>query len=146
FLYQMGVLSGSAMAYAITAGQSQPVFIPLKQHSERNIIHIQGDNINAIPPQRAAVGGLEVFTDKVATAPGFYTLFGNQTDTVLIAVNTSRQESDLAVWTPAELEKQWPDAVWIKSSQLSEIENSVKGIRFPLWKVCITLALFMLLV
>ncbi len=145
FLYQMGMQSGSEMIYAITAGQQQPVYLPISNAGERNIVHLYGNGTDAIPPQRAARAGLYIYTDRVATVPGFYTLAAPGSDTAQIALNADRKESALSVWPLADLKKQWPQINWLQPAHVNDIRSAEDDSRFPLWKVCITLALLMLL-
>ncbi len=145
FLYQMGMQSGGDMIYAVTAGQEQPVYVPVGNAGARNVVHIYGNGTDAIPPQRAARAGLYVYTDRVAAHPGFYTLAAAESDTIKIALNADRSESSLAVWSPADLKKQWPQVNWLEAGHVNDIRTSGDASRFPLWKVCITLALLMLL-
>lgn len=145
FLYQMGMQSGSEMIYAITAGQQQPVYVPISNAGERNIVHLYGNGTDAIPPQRAAHAGLYIYTDRVATTPGFYTLAAPGSDTAQIALNADRKESALSVWPLADLKKQWPQINWLQPAHMNDIQSAEDSSRFPLWKVCITLALLMLL-
>ncbi|HEY9178485.1 MAG TPA: BatA domain-containing protein [Flavipsychrobacter sp.] len=146
FLYQMAVQSKGGNVYAITLGSRQPAYIPLNNASERNMVKLYHAGGEAIPPQRAYGAGLHVFVDETVTGPGFYTLAAAGNDTTIVAVNTNRAESQLAIADVGSLEDVWKG---IDIQVVSAEEISSKGGRsnwggFPLWKVCVILALLML--
>ena len=146
FLYQMAMQSGGGSIYALTAGKKQPALIPFDNVNERNMVHVYGKGIDAIPPQRPAGNGVDVFVDNAVQQAGFYILSASGSDTAEIALNNDRAESELAIWDLGSLQSQWKgDMVhWLN------IDNSgVSGTgsplgSFPLWKVCAILALIML--
>ncbi len=146
FLYQMTAQSRSGNIYAISAGSSMPVFLSLKQATDRNIVHASGPGLELIPPQRTGGSGIEVFLGQVASHPGFYRLVGEGLDTVLVAVNQDPSESELAVWETGELKERWKGEgiSWIIGDR-AVVSNAGSGLGgFPLWKVCAILALLLL--
>lgn len=145
FLYQMAMQSRGGDVYAITAGRQQPVYLPLSNADERNMIHLYGPGVDAIPPQRPSDAGLEVFADQVVSQAGFYDLAPKQGDTTAIALNQDRQESILDIWNINTLKEQWKgeNISWIDIEKAGAAEGADAD-AFPLWKVCVILALLML--
>lgn len=146
FLYQMAVQSEGGNVYALSIGSHQPAYIPLNNAGERNMLKLYHDGNEAIPPQRTHGAGLHVFVDEVVSTPGFYTLAAPGSDTTIVAVNNYREESDLATIDMGGIEDIW---VGTDVQVVSPDEISSKGGRsnwggFPLWKVCVILALLML--
>lgn len=147
FLYQMAMQSRGGDVYAITAGKQQPVYLPLNNADERNMIHLYAPGIDAIPPQRPSGAGLEVFADQVVNQAGFYTLATAQgADTATIALNQDRTESSLDLWNINNLKSEWKGEgiKWIDVSRAAAANSAVNAASFPLWKVCVILALLML--
>lgn len=145
FLYEMAMQGGSSSIYAITAGTQQPVYLPLTNASERNTVHVYGKGIDIIPPQRPNGGGLDVFVDQAIQQPGFYTLNAASADTTEIALNQDKRESRLDFRDINVLKQEWKrdNVKWLSAGA-----GGVSGehtAAFPLWKVCIFLALVMLL-
>ncbi|RYD54666.1 MAG: hypothetical protein EOP56_18610 [Sphingobacteriales bacterium] len=147
FLYQMAMQSRGGDVYAITAGKQQPVYLPLNNADERNMIHLYARGIDAIPPQRPSGAGLEVFADQVISQSGFYTLASTQGgDTTAIALNQDRTESSLDLWNISNLKDQWKGKgiKWMDVNRAAVANSTVNSASFPLWKVCVILALLML--
>ncbi|PZF72898.1 BatA domain-containing protein [Taibaiella soli] len=146
FLYQMAAQSKGSDIYAISVGAQQPAWLPLNNADERNMVHIQGDGLDLIPPQRPNGAGLDVFVDQVLSQPGFYKLVAQGTDPVWIALNGDREESNLEVWTLAALKNQWKgdNIKWQEVGDTGSFTADNGWRSFPLWKVCVILALFVL--
>ncbi|OSZ82468.1 hypothetical protein CAP35_04140 [Chitinophagaceae bacterium IBVUCB1] len=146
FLYQMAIQCRGGDIYALTLGRQQAAFIPFEGAGERNMAHIYGSGIDAIPPQRPAGKGLEVFPDAAVQQAGFYRISASGSDTALVAINNSREESALNTWAIGDLKKQWDgsDIYWLSTTDISSAAGSSALGSFPLWKVCAILALLML--
>jgi len=146
FLYQMAVQSRGGDVYALTTGSTQPAYLPLINADERNMVHLYGNNLDIIPAQRPSGAGLDVFAGQAVKTAGFYTLAAPGSDTAAIALNTDRAESMLEVWSPAALQNQWKgDHIkWLELKDTGTAEQAGNTGGFPLWKVCVILALFML--
>jgi hypothetical protein len=144
FLYQMAAQSRGGDVYALTAGSQQAAFLPMRQSSEQNMVHLYGSGLDAIPPQRSRGGGLDVFVDAVVQTPGFYRLAAPNADTADIALNGTRSYSGLDLWKISELQSEWPDgsAQWLTASDAAAGAESTGG-GLPLWKVCTILALLL---
>lgn len=149
FLYQMAMQSRGGDVYALTAGAGQAAYLPLSNTGDRNMIHLYGaGNMDAIPPQRPSAGGVEVFVDAAVQQPGFYKLAAGSGDSAVVALNAPRTESILETWDLAALKRDWngKDATWQSAEQFNQSAASGQTGSFPLWKVCIILALLLLAV
>ncbi len=148
FLYQMAILSKGGDVYAITSGQQQAAYLPLNNAGERNMVHIYGSGIDAVPPQRPNGAGLDVFIDQAVQQSGFYTLAAGSADTSIVALNQSRAESQLETWSLNSLKSNWKgdDVRWLSLAEVSAKNKDSNWGSFPLWKVCAILALLMLAV
>ncbi len=146
FLYEMAVQSKGGDVYAITSGKLQPAYIPLNNADERNMVHVYGNGINAIPTQRSSGAGLNVYLDQTVQQPGFYQLAAQGSDTTNIGLNADRNESAMGTWTASELKNQWKTGgvKWLELNDAGVFSNAANTGNFPLWKVCAILALFML--
>lgn len=147
FLYQMAVQSHGGDVFALTAGSSQTAYLPVKQLTDRTVVHLYGSGLDVIPPQRTVAAGVEVNIAKVQQQAGFYTLAAAGADTSIVAINQDRAESYLATWDINTLKKQWKsdNIHWLTDTQNRRNATSFSTSNFPLWKVCAILALLMLL-
>jgi aerotolerance regulator-like protein len=145
FLYEMAIQGGSSTIYAITAGAQQPVYLPLANATERNTVHVTGKGLDVIPPQRPDGAGLDVFIDQAVQQPGFYALTAPGSDTTQIALNGNKSESALDFRDLAALKNEWKgdNIKWLDITRTGRIADD-KTAGFPLWKVCVILALVML--
>lgn len=146
FLYQMAAHSRGGDVYALSAGSGQSAFLPTTNSNERNMIHLLGRGIDAIPPQRSAGGGTEVFVDAVVQSPGFYRLQAQSGDSAIIALNGTREYSQLQFWDLDKLRTSWPDknASWQLPGAAIDDAGKGNGLDLPLWKVCAIFALILL--
>ncbi|WP_161499270.1 vWA domain-containing protein [Flavipsychrobacter stenotrophus] len=147
FLYQMAMQSGSSNIYAVTSGSQQAIYLPINNVSERNTMHVLAKNVDVIPPQRPNGAGLDVFMDQAVQVPGFYQLAAAEGDTTDVALNQDKRESVLEYKNISTLKSEWkgdnikwPDVTKGGSLKESAVSN------FPLWKVCVLLAVLMLAV
>ncbi len=146
FLYEMAMQSGSSSIYALTEGSQQPVFLSLSNVSGRSTVHVYGKGVDVIPPQRPDGAGLDVFLGQAIQQPGFYALSpANGVDTTQVALNQDKKESQLDFRDISALKKEWKsdNIKWLSindSGSITENDDS----NFPLWKVCVILALIML--
>ncbi len=147
FLYQMAMQSGSSNIYAVTVGAQQPVYLPMAEITERNTVHILAKGVDVIPPQRPNGAGLDVFIDQAVQQPGFYQLSAVGSDTTIVGVNQDKHESQLEYRNISSLKSEWKgdNVKWPDMSQGSNIKASAAS-DFPLWKLCVLLALVMLFV
>jgi hypothetical protein len=144
FLYQMTAQAKGGDVYAITAGKQQPVYLPLNNADERNMVHLYGEGLDVIPPQRPSGAGLDVFLAQAVQQPGFYSLAATGNDTTAIALNQDPQESELILWSVSQLKEGWKGANihWMTPSSAAISEKTTSS--FPLWKVCVLLSIIML--
>jgi hypothetical protein len=147
FLYQMAMQSSSSSIYAVTRGSQQPVYLPLSNVSERNQIHVFHAGIDVIPPQRPNGAGLDVFIDQAVEQPGFYALSAaTGVDTTIVALNQDKTESRLDFRDIAALKTEWSgtNIKWMNIANNGMVSASPAKGEFPLWKLCVILALVML--
>lgn len=148
FLYQMALQSGGTGVYALTSGRRQAAYLPLRTVNDRQMLHLRGPGIDAIPPQRAAGGGVDVFVDAAVQQPGFYQLSdGSSPDSAVIALNADRVESLLELWPAADLQKKWTgkNAEWLSPEEAKAINATNTITSFPWWRILVALALLWLL-
>ncbi len=145
FLYEMAIQSGSSNIYAITAGAPQPVYLGLGHAAERSTIHLYSNNADIIPPQRPNGAGLDVFVGQVVRQPGFYSLSAPGSDTTQIALNQDKSESLMDFRDIGALKNEWKgdNIKWMNINDSGSISDTDTG-NFPLWKVCVILAVLML--
>ena len=145
FLYQMAMQSAAGNVYALTAGAQQPAFIPVSAAGDRNMVHLYGPGLDAIPPQKTIAGGVNVWVDAAVQQPGFYKLAAASGDSAVVGLNADRTESRTETWDMNALKKEWTgkQATWQTADQFSGTATGNTG-SFPLWKVCIILALLVL--
>lgn len=147
FLYKMALQSSGGDVYALTSGAQQTAYLPLANTGDRNMVHLYGaDGLDAIPPQKAVAGGVAVFVDAAVNQPGFYRLAAASGDSAVVALNASRKESILEFWDMAALKREWSgkDASWQFGEEITNPGNASRQGAFPLWKLCIILALLLL--
>ncbi len=147
FLYQMAMQSRGGDVYALTTGAQQSAYLPLSNTGDRNMVHLYGEGgLDAIPPQRPSAGGVDIFVDAAVQQPQFYKLAAASGDSAVVALNAPRTESALEGWDMAVLKRSWSgkDATWQSADELKESAAAGRSGSFPLWKLCIILALLLL--
>ena len=89
--------------------------------------------------------GLDVFIDQAVQQPGFYQLSAVGSDTTVVAINQDKHESQLVYKNISALKSEWKgdNIRWPDMSLAGNIKNSATG-DFPLWKICVLLAIVML--
>ena len=85
--------------------------------------------------------------DEVLTQAGFYNVYlPGSADTTSVGVNYDRNESDLQYWTLEELKQNnsLKNATWLDEDL--RLNGGLHPLQagFPLWKVCLILALLFL--
>ena len=148
FLYEMAMQAGSSSVNAVMAGTQQSVYLSLANATERSTIHLFSNGIDAIPPQHADGTGIDVYIDEVTQQPGFYKLAAPTSDTVLVALNQNKSESQLIFKHIEELKKEWSaeNIKWITINDAGN-NNDIDNIEpFPIWKICVFFAIILLLV
>lgn len=146
FLYLMAMQSGGASVFAVTAGSAAPVYLTLTGATERNTIHAYGKETDVVPPQRPNAAGLDVYVGQIVQQPGFYTLAATGTDTTKVGVNQNKFESLPDYNDIATLQNKWKgnNINWMSITAGGGMAGSGAQFNFPLWKVCVILALAML--
>jgi hypothetical protein len=146
FLYLMAMQSGGGSVFAVTTGNPDPIYLPLTNVAERNTIHVFGTNTDIIPSQRPSGAGLDVYMGQVVAQPGFYSLTATGNDTTRVAVNQGKEESLPSFLDIGKLQKEWQaeNIRWMSISDSGNLSGDGPNVNFPLWKVCVILALVML--
>jgi hypothetical protein len=142
----MAMQSGSGSVFAITAGAQEPVFLTLSNVTERNTVHATGKGTDVIPPQRPNGAGLDVYIGQAVQQPGFYSLTAAGSDTTQVALNQQKGESLPSFRDMGALEKDWKgdNIKWMSITESGALKGGDANASFPLWKVCVILALIML--
>ena len=146
FLYEMAMQSSSSSVYAISGGTQQPVYLPLVNVSERNMVHVYGKGTDIIPPQRPDGAGLDIFIDQAVQQPGFYALSpATGGDTTQVALNQNKAESQFDFRDINALKSEWKgdNIKWMSITDGGSITDNGNN-DFPLWKLCVILAVVML--
>ncbi|RYZ50343.1 MAG: hypothetical protein EOP49_14155 [Sphingobacteriales bacterium] len=148
FLYQMTAQSNGGNSYALTAGSTQPVYIPMSNAQERSMVHLYGNGLDLIPAQRPSGAGLDLFLANSVHRADFYTLASSSGDSTAIAINQDRLESRLSYHEEGDLRSSWKGDrfTWTDLSKTGGPSAATASSSFPLWKVCVILALLMLAV
>jgi hypothetical protein len=145
FLYQMAAQSRGSDVFAVTSGKQTPVYLPMNNADERNMLHLYGNDLDVIPPQKPSGSGVDVFIGQSVQQPGFYSMASNANDTTAIAINQDKAESQLVMWDVAELHRNWngKDIHWMELDETTHLTTDTTAVS-PLWKLCVILALIML--
>lgn len=146
FLYQMAQLAKGNFIYAISSEQKGPIYIEGNNGDAQNLLHIQGNGLDVIPAQKAEGMGVHISLNAIKLPTGFYTIKHHASDSSIIAVNQSRNESQLSVWSLSELKKNWSgqQIKWQETDNEHLAIQANKISAFPLWKLCAILALVIL--
>ncbi|MCC6187189.1 MAG: BatA domain-containing protein [Chitinophagaceae bacterium] len=146
FLYQMASTAKDNQIYALNSGQKEPIEINLSTANNQGQLHLSNANVDVIPLQRAEGMGAKLFLNELNLNSGYYNVHNKQDDTAWIAINSNRSESDLKVWSLADLKKNWdePNYHWQQLEPQKQILTSEQQSSFSLWKLCAILALLML--
>ncbi len=146
FLYQMAVQSGTNNVFSITAGSKQSVYLPLLNATEKNTMHLYANNTDIIPSQRPEGAGLVLEIGTALHQPGFYKLAAPQSDTTLIGLNEDKTESDLMLPDLKTVKNTWKgnNIKWPDMEHNGSYKDA-GALQFPIWKLCIALAVLMLL-
>lgn len=146
FLYLMAMQGGGGSVYAVRAGSQDPVYITLANVSERNTLHAYGPGIDVVPQQKPNGAGLDVYAGSVLHHPGFYTLTALGADSTQVALNQDKAESQPGYRDIAALQKEWKgdNVKWKEINNSGNISAGSNSADFPLWKVCVILAIVML--
>ncbi|GAA4462838.1 BatA and WFA domain-containing protein [Nemorincola caseinilytica] len=146
FLYLMAMQGGGGSVYAVRAGSQEPVYITLANVSERNTLHAYAPGVDVVPQQRPNGAGLDVYVGNVLQYPGFYTLTATGADSTQVALNQDKAESQPGYRDIAALQNEWKgdNIRWKEINNSGNIAATGTGADFPLWKVCVILAIVML--
>ena len=148
-IYKMAYSSTPNTINALSINKNPQLLVPNNKINDKTVYHLINQNFDAIPEQRAYGNKMLININNAITQAGFYTLKqANANDTLSIAINYDREESDLNYWTLDELKKSnhLKNAEWIAANaNLSDTIFSLQS-GMPLWKICIILVLLFLLI
>ena len=140
FLYRMAAEQGGSSVYAVPAGSHSPVYFPLNGSSERDAVHVFGNGMDVVPPQRPQGAGVDVFVGDAVSRPGFYDLAFRNSDTVSVAINMDKSECDLAYPDLDKVKTAWPGEIHWMSTADALAGADVRA-PFPWWKVAAIVAI-----
>lgn len=146
-LYKMAVQHGGNNTYAVAVGSNRPLWLPVTGNDQRKVWHLRRAGFDAIPAQRPAGAGVEVFAGNTAKDAGFYTLSNEASaDTVLIALNANRAESLLDYAGKSDIEQALKPAEvhWLNDRIVAQQGWNSARTPFPLWKIGVVIALLCL--
>lgn len=144
-LYNIALLSQKNYPLFYTIGEDYTLDVPTL--TKDNTYHILGVNFDVIPPTKNNNIGTTVFVNSGVELAGNYTLT-TQNTTIGLAYNYNRLESDLAVYSAAEIQHEID--VNVLRAELVSNTGSIKTVLAELntgkryWKYCIILALLFL--
>lgn len=143
-LYKMAVQAGGNNILAMNIGSDGSVWLPEKATDSREVWKIVKNNVDVIPPQRPSGTGIAIYAGKSVQEAGFYQLMNDAAaDTAVIAFNTNRTESRLDYASQNEITQLLKPAKinWLNNNTIAEYGWEKAKSPFPVWKVCILLAL-----
>lgn len=146
FLYQMAVQSTTGSVFSLTAGSNVPVFMNMGTATERDMVHAYANATDIVPPQRPSGAGVDIYLGQVVNEPGFYALATAAADSAVVGVNPSKTESIANYLNEAAFKKATGISrlKWMQPDAAGDIQSGTGVGNFPLWKVCVILALVML--
>lgn len=145
FLFQMAMQSGSTNVYAVAAGSDRPLYLSQQNITERSVLHLYGLQQDVVPQQRTNGAGVEVYAGSTTSVPGFYALAAPGVDSIPVAINQNKNEVQLTYRKEDAIKTAWKgnNLKWPELHDNGTVAN-LKQVSFPLWKVCVILALVML--
>lgn len=146
-LYKMAIQSGGNNMYALNIGSNASVWLPATHTDSRSVWRLIANGHDIIPPQRPSGNGVAIFAGRSVDEAGFYQLQNEAvTDTPVIAMNTDRKESEMVYASQSDVDALLGPAKvnWINNSTISEYGWEQAKAPFPVWKVCVILALIAL--
>ncbi|WP_118951017.1 BatA domain-containing protein [Taibaiella helva] len=143
-LYKMAVQGSGGNIYARAVGSSAPLWLPVSGTDDRKVWHLARPGFDAIPSQRPAGIGVELYLNNTARDAGFYQLYSEASkDTVLVGLNALRKESLLGSISRTSLERVMAPAKlhWLDEQTVGRQGWNQAHDPFPLWKICVIVAL-----
>lgn len=147
-LYKMAIQSQGDQPAALHIGSESPLWIKSGTNTSRGVWHLKANNFDAVPEQRPSGAGIDIFIGKLSPSPGFYKLQQEgSSDSVLVALNVNRQESDIEYASQSEIENNFQPLKikWIQQEKTLSGKWQMQNSSFPLWKILIVVALLCLI-
>jgi Aerotolerance regulator N-terminal len=150
-LFKMAYLGKNEPIHAYTLGKDAIMNIPNTKAGDNNVFHLTADGWDAIPEQRNIGAGLQINLNNAAKFAGLYNLSlpGNNVENTFYAgLNYNRSESNLAHWIAAEVKSK----SGLKNTEVISTSTNLAAaigqmqVGTPIWKICLAVALLMLLI
>lgn len=148
-IYNIATRGGSQAAPVFTMGKSNVFGLRTPALETDQVFHFERQGMDIIPRQRRRGKDLLFTLGPEFNLPGIYTLRSEPDSTkALIAMNFNREESDLAVWSTAQLRDKFPG--WVSILDQARDVNLASVIEERntgnwLWKYLLAAALLFLL-
>ena len=146
-LYKMAVQSGGGNMYALSIGSNKPLWLPVAGSDDRKVWHLSRAGFDAIPSQRPSGIGVELYLNNAVKEAGFYQLYSEASkDSVLVGLNADRKESVLEYADQKKVESLLQPATitWLNEQSVKQHGWNTAHAPFPVWKVCVIIALLCL--
>ena len=150
-LYRMTVPVAADNQFLTTVGSARPIWLPRQPDGgENSVWHIYSGQQDWIPAQKSTGKGIALYVGASLNQPGFYSIkqATETSDSFSIGVNTNPLESHLAVMSEKTLSSAFPGVpvTWLDAQKVSRQGWAAPKTAFPLWKICVLIALLCLLV
>ncbi len=148
-LFKMAIASGKEPTIAYTIGVDESIETENIARLKESVYKMQGKKEEFIPQQQSVGSKLLLHPYKQITDAGFYRLFLNQDSTLArFAYNYDRKESNLAYFTPTELESITSGRMKVIAANAQANFTAMIGEQnqgIVLWRYCIMAVLLFLL-
>lgn len=147
-LYRMALSRAQKSQLAYTIGQDHEINIPVEDQLQSETIEVRSKNQSFIPSFKQSGDMLNLYLYDQISDAGFYQIYENDKKIADFAMNYSRQESDVSIWSPNELKEMIiGNTVFINSEQMASmgqfIQEFDRGKVF--WKYCLIFAVVFLI-
>lgn len=145
-LFQMANQNNGERVSAFETDNPATFYINQKANEKVGLIHIKGNGYDIIPPQKGS--GLGTLVDLPNLPFGYYEVAALNNNPQMIAVNNNRNEANLISWSLDDLKQNF-NGMNIDFKEISTKQSILtlnQQSSLPLWKICIILALVVLII
>ena len=147
-LYRMALSRSKTNQLAYFIGEDQTIQISTDRQLQAETIQVKNGDQQFIPSFRQSGDVVEIFLHDQITQAGFYTVMEGNEKLADFAMNYSREESDVNLWTQEQLrEKITGHTVFMNNEQMASLGKFIqefdRGRVF--WKYCLIFALVFLI-
>ncbi len=147
-LYRMALSRSQTNQLAYFIGDDQSIFINPDQELQAETIEIRNETQQFIPSYRRTGDQVEIFLHDQISKARFYEVVEANKTIARFAMNFSRYESDVNLWSPEELrEKITGHTIFMNAEQMASLGQFIqefdRGKVF--WKYCLIFALVFLI-